>query len=262
MLSADAGIARSNWGPTTVGSHKILDGPDPHAYTPYGRLPVVTTAPEIELPAEEFALWATFTEIPNVEFDAERIVAHERDRVMPVLWIGGAKSEEITAALDGDPSIEDERMLVDLGDRWLYQMTWVDGIEAVIRSLVHEEGTITAVHGRNDRWNLRIVFPEHDALSRTYQDCREEGLTTGIKSVTEMDDEPAAQFGLSNAQYRTLVTAYKQGYFRVLRETIVEELADELGVPSQSVSERLRRGHERLIGGALPVEVEEADFDA
>lgn len=217
---------------------------------------------EVELPAEEFALWATFTELPPVEFDAERIVAHERDRVMPILWVGGAESEEIAAALDGDPSVEDERMLVDLGDKWLYQMTWIDGIQAVIRSLVHEEGTITTAHGRNDRWSLRLVFPDHEALSRTYRYCQKEGLTIEIKSATEMDSEPAPQFGLSDAQYRTLITAYKRGYFRVPRETTVEELADELGVSAQSVSERLRRGHERLIGGALPVEVEEADFDA
>lgn len=73
-----------------------------------------------------------------------------------------------------------------------------------------------------------------------------------------MDDEPAGQFGLSDAQYETLITAYELGYFQVPRETTVDELGEELGVSAQSVSERLRRGHEKLVSGALPAAVEEA----
>lgn len=52
------------------------------------------------------------------------------------------------------------------------------------------------------------------------------------------------------------------GYFHVPRETTVDELGEELGVSSQSVSERLRRAHHNLIDGALPAAVEEASSDS
>lgn len=219
---------------------------------------VMATTAEIVLPADEFVLRETFEAVPAVEFDVERVVAHDRDRVMPILWAGGAERDEIESAFDDDPSVEDVERLVALDGEWLYRMAWVDDIKAVVQSLVYEKGTITDAHGRNDRWSLRIVFPDHDALSRTYDYCQEEGLTIDVESVTEMDDEPGGQFGLTEAQYETLITAYEAGYFEVPRAVTVDELSDELGVSAQSVSERLRRGHEKLIGGALPAAVEEA----
>ncbi|WP_135305945.1 helix-turn-helix domain-containing protein [Haloarcula amylovorans] len=221
----------------------------------------MATAAEISLPAEQFALWETFTEIPAIEFDVERVVAHDQTRVMPILWAGGAELDEITDAFEADPSVEDEELLVDLDDEWLYQMGWVDDIAAVVQSLVYEKGTITDAHGRNDRWSFRIIFPDSDALSRTYEFCQEKNLTMEIERVTQMESEPAAQFGLSDIQYTTLITAHREGYFEVPRETNVEELAEKFDVSAQSVSERLRRGHEKLISGALPAAVEEASND-
>lgn len=218
----------------------------------------MATATEITLPAEEFALSETFEAVPEVEFEVERVVAHDQSHVMPILWAAGVSDEAVTEALESDSTIEDVRRLVDLDDEWLYQMSWVDNIKVVVRALVHEEGTITNAYGMNDRWSFRIVFPDHDALSRTYDYCQEEGLSMEVESVTQMDSEPAGQYGLTEAQYEALVTAYQMGYFEIPQETTVEDLADELGVSAQSVSERLRRGHRKLIGGALPASIEEA----
>lgn len=222
----------------------------------------MATAAEVVLPADEFALRETFAALPDVEFDVERVVAHDRNQVMPILWASGAEFEATDEALDADPSVEDVELLVDLDDEWLYRMVWVDDIEAVVQSLIYEQGTITNAHGRNDRWTFRIVFPDHDALSRTHQYCREQDLTIEIESVTEMESEPSGQFGMSDAQYETLIRAYEEGYFHIPRETTLDELAEALGVSSQAVSERLRRGHQRLISGALPAAVEETDADA
>lgn len=111
-------------------------------------------------------------------------------------------------------------------------MSWVDDIRAIVRSFVYEEGTITNAHGVNDRWSFRIVFPDHDALSRTDDYCQDEGLTIDVESVTRMDDQPAGQYGLTTAQYEALITTCEAGYFRVPYEATV----DELGTSAQSVS--------------------------
>ena len=192
------------------------------------------------------------------EIEVERVVAHDQSHVMPILWAAGTSAEAVTEALEADSTIEDVRRIVDLDDEWLYQMRWVDNIRVVVRSLVHERGTITSAYGMNDRWSFRLVFPDHDALSRTYDYCQEEGLTLEIVSVTEMDSEPAGQYGLTELQYEALVTAYQMGYFEIPQDTTIEGVADELGISAQSASERLRRGHRKLIGGALPATIEEA----
>lgn len=104
---------------------------------------------------------------------------------------------------------------------------------------------------------FRIFFPDRDAFSRTYDYCEAEGLTIDVESVTEMNTEEVGEYGLTEAQYEALVTAYQMGYFRVPREITI----DELGISAQSVSERLRRGHQKLVGGALPTAIEETSQD-
>lgn len=42
------------------------------------------------------------------------------------------------------------------------------------------------------------------------------------------------------------------GYFEITRRTALAELADEIGVPEQAVSERLRRGLSSFVDSALP----------
>lgn len=53
----------------------------------------MATSAEVTLPAEEFALRETFEALPDVEFEVERVVAHDESRVMPILWVAGADSD-------------------------------------------------------------------------------------------------------------------------------------------------------------------------
>ncbi len=48
---------------------------------------------EAEIPADEFALWETSTAVEGLEFEIERIVAHDPDRVMPFIWVSGEDVE-------------------------------------------------------------------------------------------------------------------------------------------------------------------------
>ncbi len=49
----------------------------------------------------------------------------------------------------------------------------------------------------------------------------------------------------------SLIKAKEMGYYDVPRGISLSELADELGVSHQALSERLRRGHGRLIDRTL-----------
>ncbi|PSP50724.1 hypothetical protein BRC67_09015 [Halobacteriales archaeon QH_3_68_24] len=66
-------------------------------------------------------------------------------------------------------------------------------------------------------------------------------------------DERASPGGvrLTDTQFATLETALESGYYRVPREQTIEELATELDVSHQALSERLRRGHRTLVETVL-----------
>jgi predicted DNA binding protein len=101
---------------------------------------------------------------------------------------------------------------------------------------------------------FRVLFPDRDALSATYEFCRDRNLTFDLRQVYELSNaSQRGHFGLTDEQHDALVAGLKSGYFDVPRRATMDDLAADLGVSRQAVSERLRRGHHRLIESALVI---------
>ncbi|WP_458190449.1 helix-turn-helix domain-containing protein [Haladaptatus sp. NG-WS-4] len=213
----------------------------------------MSTIAEIELPAQEFALRETLREIPEAEFDVVRVAAHDDDQVLPYLWAYADDFEELDDVLQNDPSVNEMTLLEDLGDERLYRMYWVEQIRVVIHIIIEEKATILNLHGKEDRWRLRILFPTRDSLSATYDFCQNSGLSLDIRNIYEMSDTRHGLFGLTEEQHETLLMALESGYYDIPRESTADDLASSLDISHQAVSERLRRGHRSLVKNALAV---------
>ncbi len=205
------------------------------------------TIVEIDLPSNEFALQRTLTVLPTVRFDIERVVAHGERHTMPFVWMRDGDDESIDRTLGDDPSVSNHQRIADLNGRRLYRIDCVDDVHTLVQLLIGDGGTILAASGRDDRWTLRLLFPERTALSRTYETGREFGLGMEIRRIYELDEHHHEQFGLSTAHRETLITAFERGYYDVPRGTTLSELAAELDVSHQALSERLRRSYRALI---------------
>ncbi|MFC6724970.1 bacterio-opsin activator domain-containing protein [Halobium palmae] len=215
----------------------------------------MSTIAELELAANEFALAETLASHPEIEFEVVRMAAHDRDHVMPYIRVSGATFEGLTDSLDGDPSVDELRLLDDLEDERLYRMHWVSDIQTVLHMVLDQGATVVEMHGRGDRWFLRVLFPDREALSATHDFCTENDLTFTIRNIHDLQGSVGrGEFGLTREQYEALVRAAERGYFDVPRETTMSDLAAEMGVSQQALSERLRRGHKALINSALRVE--------
>jgi predicted DNA binding protein len=213
---------------------------------------MTATIAEVELPATDFALYDSLSSHEDLSCEMERVVAHDADRVVPFVWMTATEPRtEIEATLRDDPSVADLELLADLDDEWLYQMEWVSQIETLVHILLEEEGTVLAAQGSDHDWHLRILVSDRDALSRTYDYCNEKGMTLEIRNIYELDQSREGRFGLTNEQQTTLTAAYKQGYYEIPRQAAAKDLADEVGVSHQALSERLRRGHGNLVENAL-----------
>jgi len=213
------------------------------------------------VPASQFALNHTLETLPDVEVECERIVRSGDDAVMPLLWVRYADRDEVEAAFEADPSVGNVTCLSDLDEELLYRMDWIDHVDLLLQMLTNAEATVLDAYGRGSRWKLRVLYPERDEFSTTHEFCAEHGLSFDVASIREIDGEPAGRFGLTESQYRALVLAVQRGYYEVPRRTTLEELADEVGVSHQALSERLRRAtgslaEDALLVGALPEEME------
>ncbi|WP_368409244.1 helix-turn-helix domain-containing protein [Halomarina litorea] len=213
----------------------------------------MATITRAEIPAEEFALLETLRSVPEVTFDCERIVESGSELVMPLVWARGATREELEGALSDDPSVREFSLLADFDDDLLYRMTWVEQVHLVLEMVTTLHATVMDASCDGATWTLRVFYPDHDALSRTNEFCESHGLSFEVTHVREMEGEPSGRFGLTDEQFEALTLACQEGYFSVPRRTDLDELAADLDISHQALSERIRRGTEVLVEEALLV---------
>jgi predicted DNA binding protein len=212
------------------------------------------TIAEFDVPAENFALARTLG-AADVSFDAERVTAHDTDRVVPLLWATGERAvlDELEGTLREDPSVESVEVLTELDDERLLRMEWVKGVRFVVHMLVEEDAAILSMSGADGRWSFRALFPYREAVSSTYDFCEQWDLGVALGSVREMTQDRHSRFGLTGEQSEVLATALDHGYFDVPRGADMDDLAAEIGISRQAVSERLRRAHKKLVRSTMAI---------
>ncbi len=213
----------------------------------------MATITRAEVPAEEFALCETLRSLPDVAFDCERIVESGNGVVMPLVWARGAERETLETALESDPSVREFSLLADFEEDLLYRMTWVEQVGLVLEMVTTLHATVMNATCDGRTWSLRVLYPDHDALSRTDDFCESHGLTFEVTHIREMEGDPSGRFGLTDEQYEALTAAWEEGYFSVPRHTGLGDIAADLGISHQALSERIRRGTEVLVEEALLV---------
>lgn len=213
----------------------------------------MSTIITVDLPADEFALQKTLESTPDIEFEVERVAAHEGDSVTPYVWVTADDLEQVKAMLADDDSIRNAELLEEVDGSQLYRMDWVGQVELITHMLTEEKATVLDAYGQKGWWTLRILFPEHDGLSRANEFSENAGLTFKIKTIHEMEAERHGRFGLTETQHETLQAAIKQGFYDIPRSVTIDELAADLDISHQALSERLRRAHRNLVQDALLV---------
>ncbi|EMA52174.1 helix-turn-helix domain-containing protein [Halococcus thailandensis] len=222
----------------------------------------MSTIGELSVAAETFALGETIERVPEATFDVERVVAHDADRVMPFVWASAPDREALEDAFAADASVDNVERLSDLDGEWLYRMEWVARVQFVVHALLEEQATVLNAESERGRWQLRLLFPDRDSLSRTYDFCREHDIDIDVDAIYAMENERHARFGLTEEQAEALNAAFEHGYYEVPRDLSVADLADELDISHQALSERFRRAHGNLVESTLIVNDEETEPQA
>lgn len=213
----------------------------------------MSTISEMSLSAETFALGETLESVPGATFDIERVVAHDSDRVLPFVWASAPDRAALEAAFEEDTSVNNVELLSDLDDEWLYQMEWISHVQFVVHALLEAQATLLDAHSEDGRWHLRMLFPDRESLSQTYEFCEDHDISLAIETIYEMNNERHGRFGLTEEQVEALTAAFEYGYYEVPRDVSVADLADQLEISHQALSERFRRAHGNLVENTLVV---------
>lgn len=219
----------------------------------------MVTILELELPTEEFALNKTLTTVSEAQIEIERVVADDPDRLTPYVWVRTDDFDTFEAAVDDDPTVKDVTELAETDEERSYQMTWIDSIDLILQLLTEHEGTVTHAEGSADGWHLRVVFPDHESLSKAHDAIQEDEFQFEVRAVYDADDPRHTHYGLTEIQRDTMVAALEAGYFDVPREVTLTEFAEQQDISHQAVSERLRRATRQLAESTLTAHGDEEE---
>lgn len=206
---------------------------------------------EISIRADEFLLGQIIAEYPELSVEIERVVPAQK-RVMPYIWGYGTDLEAFELAMGESPNVKSIDVLDEHEDRALYKIEWEDPAEQLITGIAETNATILEAHS-DEEWLFRIRFEDHAGLTRFNRYCNEHDIGYRLNRISSLAEiaPDGDDYGLTEAQYEALSLAVERGYFKVPREVEYEELAGELGVSVQALSERVRRGADKVLQTAL-----------
>lgn len=194
--------------------------------------------------------------VPSMIVEHEQQSAHGDGPSRLFFWANGGEFEAFERALDDDPSVTEPRCLATLDDRRLYRVQFSADLEGVTYPVwTDADAVLLESVGTTDGWDIRMRFPDRDALRRLVGYCREHDLPLTVTSLYhQRNGDGGSDHGLTPGQRQALVAAAEQGYFDVPRRATLDDVASSLGVSGQALSERIRRGTRCLVTATLPAE--------
>ncbi|WP_049921073.1 helix-turn-helix domain-containing protein [Halopiger djelfimassiliensis] len=217
----------------------------------------MTTVVELEIPADRLGLARTFDRVPAFEFRIGGVIGDSP----PIVSTTGPDRHTVAQALEADPSVEvvanlRGKLRSGPGDEtdaehYLFRLAFDDGIKLFEQLVSEPGGAVLTARGRDGTWTMQLLFHDREAVSTCHELLETYDFGVEVRRVTGIDGLDRSRTPLTETQYETICTAHELGYFDVPRGITLEELAAELGVSHQALSERLRRGHAALISAEL-----------
>lgn len=210
---------------------------------------------EFRVPAQDLVLGEALDDLPEAVIEIDRVVA-SREVLTPYFWVSGVPPSTFEAAVADDTSLQNLRALdeFDGNGTTLYRADWPNPVESLVYAYTDAGAIILEAVGQDGEWELRIRFDDEDALESFQAHCREAGVEFAVERLYRTEQpRTGGQFGLTKKQQAALVTAWEAGYFEFPRKATLAEIAADLDITQQSLSDRIRRGFGALVANTLVV---------
>lgn len=208
----------------------------------------MTTVVELEVPSARLGGFRAFEHTSALEFRVDGGLGY----APPLVEVWGPDRRTVESALEADPSLE---VVATVGGNsrdqwWLFQIAFGRELRLFAQLISEANGVIATASASDRTWSLELLFEQRAAVSRAYELLDRYDFPVTVTRMASVD-ENGVRSTLTEAQYETVVAAYEHGYFDVPREVTLRELAGELDVSHQALSERLRRGQATLVSEEL-----------
>ena len=196
---------------------------------------------EISVPSADFELGRIMELRPPSTVELESLVP-AGERAVPYFWVYDADFAAFEERVLRSSAVETVELVDSFDDRALYTIDWAAENDAVFRTIRGVEAYVLNATGTNENWQFELRFPSRDAMSTFQEECEAHGVSFEVRRVySPSEPNQGPWFGLTDPQREALVLAVEEGYYDIPRTCTTVELAEELGISDQAVTERLRR---------------------
>jgi predicted DNA binding protein len=208
---------------------------------------------ELEVATREFELGRILQVGGEARIEMETVVP-AAERAVPLFWVYDGHTDAFEAEVGNHPAVNNITAIDVFEDRALYAINWDAASDDFFGAVVANGGSILNATGRTERWLFEVRFPSHDNLGDFRCDLEDAHIPVEVLRVynpTKPDAGP--WYGLTPTQREALVLAVESGYYDIPRTCTTIELAEQLGISDQAVTERLRRAISNLVDNSLLV---------
>lgn len=211
---------------------------------------------QFDLPAEGFMLTALFERVPNVHVTVEPAVANPDDHLLMAVRADDREQDVVETCLRSAPAVTAVEHFGEGPRNWRYRVT-IDGHpRQVVRQLMADDAMILSAQGQAGRWEISLLTPDRNGVAQANNVFCKLNCEAECVRISTFDDKRSTQEKLTEKQREALVMAFESGYYNVPRDITSVELAEELGISHQALSERFRRAHQRLVETNLTTDSE------
>ena len=209
---------------------------------------------EFRVSSGDFELGQILAVEGNSTVELERLVPLG-EATVPLFWVHNSSRESFVEGVQRHPSVDEAHVVDVFDDRTLFTLKWDAEQDRLIHALRANDGQVSSAVGTSSSWKMEVRFPSHEALSAFSTTAADVGIGLEVIRVYN-PSEPDVQpwYGLTEPQFEALTLAIRRGYYDIPRGCTTQEIADELGISGQAVTERLRRAIVALVTYTLPVD--------
>lgn len=207
---------------------------------------------EFRVWSPELAMSDSLSTVQNVKLDIVQEVGTDPDRPYILFWARGEDTNDFEQALHDDETVSDIELYSEFDGRALYQVRVGETVEVVSYPLWVELGAEQIEAQFHDGWwHIRMRLPEREGIGTIESWCEENDVDFELLRIYTHQGRSSLTPELTDEQRAVLRVALEKGYFEVPRDGNLKDIAEKLGISSQAASERLRRGHRRLVNQQL-----------
>jgi predicted DNA binding protein len=208
---------------------------------------------EFRVPASDFELGRILAVEGLTSVELETLVP-VGEATVPMFWVHDKTRESFVASVRRHGAVNSATPVDSFDDRTLFTLDWDAGQDQLFRGIEDYDGQLLSAVGTPEVWSFELRFADHGRLSEFTAHCKDSEMSLEmwrIYNPTAPDAGP--WYGLTDRQREALQLAVERGYYDIPRGCTTKELADELGISDQAVTERLRRAIVALVSYTLLV---------